>query len=54
MRAAFLRVLCRRGQPMIAFSVAEGRMTASGFQSKFSLNAQRIAIAGEGALMALL
>ncbi|MEO0691363.1 MAG: exodeoxyribonuclease VII large subunit [Pseudomonadota bacterium] len=34
--------------------VAEGRMTASGFQSKFSLNAQRIAIAGEGALMALL
>ncbi len=34
--------------------VAEGRMTASGFQSKFSLNAQHIAIAGEGALMALL
>ena len=34
--------------------VAEGRMTASGFQSKYSLNAQRIAIAGEGALMALL
>ena len=34
--------------------VAEGRMTASGFQSKFALNAQRIAIAGEGALMALL
>ncbi|MEP1963416.1 exodeoxyribonuclease VII large subunit [Tateyamaria sp.] len=34
--------------------VAEGRMTASGFQSKFSLNAERIAIAGEGALMALL
>ncbi len=34
--------------------VAEGRMTASGFQSKFSLNAQSIAVAGEGALMALL
>jgi exodeoxyribonuclease VII large subunit len=34
--------------------VAEGRMTASGFQSKFALNALRIAIAGEGALMALL
>ncbi|MEM1302882.1 MAG: exodeoxyribonuclease VII large subunit [Pseudomonadota bacterium] len=34
--------------------VAEGRMTASGFQSKFSLNAQTIAVAGEGALMALL
>ena len=34
--------------------VAEGKMTASGFQSKFSLNAQRLAIAGEGALMALL
>lgn len=34
--------------------VAEGRMTASGFQSKFALNAQRIAVAGEGALMALL
>jgi exodeoxyribonuclease VII large subunit len=34
--------------------VAEGRMTASGFQSKFSLNAQHIAVAGEGALMALL
>ena len=34
--------------------VAEGRMTSSGFQSKFSLNAQHIAIAGEGALMALL
>jgi exodeoxyribonuclease VII large subunit len=34
--------------------VAEGRMTASGFQSKFSLNAQNIAVAGEGALMALL
>ncbi|MEX0311261.1 MAG: exodeoxyribonuclease VII large subunit [Tateyamaria sp.] len=34
--------------------VAEGRMTASGFQSKFSLNAERIAIAGQGALMALL
>ncbi len=34
--------------------VAEGRMTASGFQSKFSLNATQIAVAGEGALMALL
>ncbi|MDJ1008416.1 MAG: exodeoxyribonuclease VII large subunit [Paracoccaceae bacterium] len=34
--------------------VAEGRMTASGFQSKFSLNALRVAVAGEGALMALL
>ncbi|MDW3182247.1 exodeoxyribonuclease VII large subunit [Roseobacter sp.] len=34
--------------------VAEGKMTASGFQSKFALNAQRIAIAGEGALMAML
>ncbi|MEL7098796.1 MAG: exodeoxyribonuclease VII large subunit [Pseudomonadota bacterium] len=33
--------------------VAEGRMTA-GFQSKYSLNAQRITIAGAGALMALL
>lgn len=34
--------------------VAEGRMTASGFQSKFALNALRVAVAGEGALMALL
>ena len=34
--------------------VAEGKMTASGFQSKFALNAQKLAIAGEGALMALL
>ncbi|MGJ8547031.1 MAG: exodeoxyribonuclease VII large subunit [Sulfitobacter sp.] len=34
--------------------VAEGKMTASGFQSKYALNAQRITIAGEGALMALL
>ncbi len=33
--------------------IAEGKMTA-GFQSKYSLNAQRIAIAGQGALMALL
>ena len=32
--------------------VAEGKMTA-GFQSKYSLNAQRISIAGQGALMAL-
>ncbi|MFK7874224.1 MAG: exodeoxyribonuclease VII large subunit [Paracoccaceae bacterium] len=34
--------------------IAEGRMTASGFQSKFSLNVQQVAVAGEGALMALL
>ena len=34
--------------------VAEGKMTASGFQSKFALNAQKVAIAGEGALMAML
>ena len=34
--------------------VAEGKMTASGFQSRFSLNAERIVIAGEGALMAML
>ncbi len=34
--------------------IVEGKMTASGFQSKFGLNAQRIAIAGEGALMAML
>ncbi|MFK7868518.1 MAG: exodeoxyribonuclease VII large subunit [Roseobacter sp.] len=34
--------------------IAEGKMTASGFQSKFALNAQRIAVAGEGALMAML
>ena len=33
--------------------IAEGRMTA-GFGSKFMLNAQRLAIAGAGALMALL
>jgi exodeoxyribonuclease VII large subunit len=33
--------------------IAEGRMTA-GFGSKFMLNAQRVAVAGEGALMALL
>ncbi len=33
--------------------VAEGRMTA-GFQSKYALNAQRVTIAGAGALMALL
>lgn len=33
--------------------IAEGRMTA-GFGSKFMLNAQRLAVAGEGALMALL
>ncbi|WP_298838701.1 exodeoxyribonuclease VII large subunit [uncultured Roseobacter sp.] len=34
--------------------VAEGKMTASGFQSKFGLNTQRLAVAGEGALMAML
>ncbi len=34
--------------------IVEGKMTASGFSSKFGLNAQRIAIAGEGALMAML
>lgn len=34
--------------------VAEGRMTASGFQSKFALNAQQVMVAGQGALMALL
>ena len=33
--------------------IAEGRMTA-GFGSKFMLNAQRLAVAGQGALMALL
>ncbi|KNG92322.1 exodeoxyribonuclease VII large subunit [Pseudaestuariivita atlantica] len=34
--------------------VAEGQMTASGFQSKFALNATRLQLAGEGALMAML
>ncbi|WP_300038184.1 exodeoxyribonuclease VII large subunit [uncultured Roseobacter sp.] len=34
--------------------VAEGKMTASGFQSKYGLNTQRLAVAGEGALMAML
>ena len=34
--------------------IAEGKMTASGFQSRFSLNAERIVVAGEGALMAML
>ncbi|MEK6215617.1 MAG: exodeoxyribonuclease VII large subunit [Boseongicola sp.] len=34
--------------------VVEGKMTASGFQSKFALNAQRISVAGEGALLAML
>ncbi len=34
--------------------VAEGKMTASGMQSKFALNAQRISVAGEGALLAML
>ncbi len=34
--------------------IAEGKMTASGFSSKYGLNAQRIAVAGEGALMAML
>ena len=34
--------------------VVEGKMTASGMQSKFGLNAQRVEIAGEGALLAML
>ena len=34
--------------------VVEGKMTASGFSSKFGLNVQKIAVAGEGALMAML
>ena len=34
--------------------VAEGKMTASGMQSKFGLNAQKLQVAGEGALMAML
>ena len=34
--------------------VAEGKMTASGLQSKFGLNAQKVVIAGQGALMAML
>ena len=34
--------------------IAEGKMTASGFSSKFALNAVRVAVAGEGALMAML
>ncbi|MEO0944408.1 MAG: exodeoxyribonuclease VII large subunit [Pseudomonadota bacterium] len=34
--------------------VAEGKMTASGLQSKFGLNVQRLEIAGEGALLAML
>ncbi|NNE89125.1 MAG: exodeoxyribonuclease VII large subunit [Silicimonas sp.] len=34
--------------------VVEGKMTASGLQSKFGLNAQRVAVAGAGALMAML
>ena len=34
--------------------VVEGKMTASGMQSKFGLNAQRVSIAGAGALMAML
>ena len=34
--------------------VVEGKMTASGLQSKFGLNAQRVSIAGAGALMAML
>ncbi|MEM6386840.1 MAG: exodeoxyribonuclease VII large subunit [Pseudomonadota bacterium] len=33
---------------------AEGKMTASGMQSKFGLNVQRLSVAGEGALMAML
>ena len=34
--------------------VAEGKMTASGLQSKFGLNTQKLRVAGEGALMAML
>lgn len=34
--------------------IVEGKMTASGFSSKFGLNVQRISVAGEGALMAML
>ena len=34
--------------------VVEGKMTASGMQSKFGLNAQRVSVAGAGALMAML
>jgi exodeoxyribonuclease VII large subunit len=34
--------------------IAEGKMTASGFSSKFALNAVRVGVAGEGALMAML
>ena len=34
--------------------IVEGKMTASGMQSKFGLNVQKIAVAGEGALMAML
>jgi exodeoxyribonuclease VII large subunit len=34
--------------------IAEGKMTASGLQSKFGMNVQRLAVAGEGALMAML
>ncbi len=34
--------------------VAEGKMTASGMSSKYGLNAVRLAVAGEGALMAML
>ncbi len=34
--------------------VAEGKMTASGFSSKYALNSVRVAVAGEGALMAML
>ncbi len=34
--------------------VAEGKMTASGMQSKFGLNVQRLDVAGEGALLAML
>lgn len=34
--------------------IAEGKMTASGFQSKFALNAVHVAVAGEGALLAML
>lgn len=49
-QVAALGVMPEEGMEVIA----DGKMTASGFQSKFALNAQRIAIAGEGALMAML
>jgi exodeoxyribonuclease VII large subunit len=35
-------------------AIAEGKMTASGMTSKYGLNAVRLSVAGEGALMAML